>query len=205
MFVFAQRSKENATPSSNGQWTCAAVETMSVLDKHIPARTAVRGLNEEVGLGCNDEEVELVIAYMKTDTHECGMGAIVDYRRRKQSISGPPAMFTETVKQRWQLASDKKESLQLAFVPFQCHRMARWMMRHQLSTATPAIAITALCREFGVEAALDAFSVKGDNMNEDDGSHTFQVPKRPKPATTAANGASVAAPPSSAASPAAPK
>lgn len=183
-FVFAQRSRSNATATSAGKWTCGCVETMSVLDGFDPHRTAARGLKEEINLDATPSDVKMLIVYLKTDVHEAGAGGVVDYREvqqkavaveRKQFASIPEAgkvsissegrgLSSAKVQQEYHLASDKHESVQLAFVPFQPLAMARWMMYNDLSTATPAVVIAILKQYFKSDDLVEAFSLTYEAM-----------------------------------------
>ncbi len=194
--------------ASGGAWTCASVESMSPVKDFLkeqsnagataaatagrgsldPVLTAVRGLEEEVGLVVQPHEVQMVVSYLKVKEHEFGAGGFVDFRRRK-SASGDPALTAMSVQTRWVFAADKFESVELAFVQFTPVSMARFMMSNRLSTATGAVCIAILRQFFSMEELENAFTLGNKKLPIDESKvRKFELQKTTAKSTAGSGG-----------------
>jgi hypothetical protein len=155
-FIFPQRSKWTA--GARQKYVCGAVEGMDDDDHGDPYHCAARGLLEELAITSDENAIRLIVAYIKADTHEAGMGGYIDLRT---ATDGRRLTFNE-VEQRWRsgLARDAIENKLLTCIPFTLRDMADFVLRNQLDMASSAVvvAVSVMQRFFGIEAVEDALT-----------------------------------------------
>ena len=168
-FIFARRARREGLPSP-GNITCGAVESCSVQDyieedgktKISLVRTAVRGLNEElrVVLEGNDvDAITLSTVYLKYDTHEWGLCGFIDLNDER--VRPDNRLTFEQLKSRFTMGGlkSKYKHEEVVAVDFNLTKMVQFVRENckQFASSTKLVVVKVLQSFFGVTSVERAF------------------------------------------------
>ena len=168
-FIFARRAKREGL-TSPGDFTCGALESCSVQDyieedgktKISLVRTAVRGLNEElrVVLEGNDvDAITLSTVYLKYDTHEWGLCGFIDLNDER--VRSDNRLTFEQLKSRFTMGGlkSKYKHEEVVAVDFNLTEMVQFVRENckQFASSTKLVVVKVLQSFFGVTSVERAF------------------------------------------------
>eukprot|EP00118_Oscarella_pearsei_P026605 m.839 g.839 ORF g.839 m.839 type:complete len:739 (+) comp4988_c0_seq1:46-2262(+) len=179
-FIFARRATRKGL-ASPGNFTCGAVESCSVKDYESDTgsetttislvKTAARGLDEELGVHLEGDDLEaitLATIYLKHDTHEWGLCGFVDLNDER--IDPERRLTAEQIKTRFTSAGskDKFEHERIVAVEFTLPSMVKFVRENHRNFASSAklVVVKVLQSFFGHAAVEREFKVDEGLLDE---------------------------------------